>query len=502
VSQAGTIAELVEWIARDRRDAAAVDDLSCGELAAQVREAARGLAARGLGRGDAVAIWAPNSARWIVAALAVHSIGGVLVPINTRYKGDEAAYVLARSGARMLITVDGFLGMHPIAALRGSETRTPALETIVIADGPVVGGAIGWADLRGPAFRPPAVAPDDVCDLMFTSGTTGKPKGVPCTHGATLRAFADWAELVGLRAGDRYLVVVPFFHSFGYKAGWLAALLAGAQVLPQPIFDVDAVLARVAGERVTVLPGPPTLYQTLLAHPARAGADLTSLRLAVTGAANVPVELVRRMSSELGFETVLTGYGLTETTGVATLCRAGDDAETVANTSGRAMPGVEVRLADDGEVLVRGYNVMRGYLDDPAETAATIDAGGWLHTGDIGVMDGRGYLKITDRKKDMFIVGGFNAYPAEIEGVLVTHPGIAQVAVVGAPDERLGEVGVAFVVARPGTKPSCDELVAWSRERMANFKVPRRFELVDALPLNASGKVLKGELRQWLRSRS
>ncbi len=222
----------------------------------------------------------------------------------------------------------------------------------------------------------------------------------------------------------------------------------------------------------------------------------------MTGAANVPVELVRRMSSELGFETVLTGYGLTETTGVATLCRAGDDAETVASTSGRAMPGVEVRLADDGEVLVRGYNVMRGYLDDPAETAATIDADGWLHTGDIGVIDGRGYLTITDRKKDMFIVGGFNAYPAEIEGVLVGHPAIAQVAVVGAPDERLGEVGVAFVVPRPGARPAPEELLAWSRERMANFKVPRRFELVDALPLNASGKVLKGELRQWLRSRA
>ena len=501
-----TIVELVERIGRDRAGHLAVDELGCRELVARVHDVARGLVARGLGRGDAIAIWAPNSVRWIVAALAVHSIGGVLVPINTRYTGDEAAHVLARSGARLLITVDGFLGMHPVAALAGSETKQPALETIVIADGPVPDGAIGWADLvargGGAAFRPAAVGADDVCDLMFTSGTTGKPKGVPCTHGATMRAFGDWAELVGLRADDRYLVVVPFFHSFGYKAGWLAALLAGAVVLPQPVFDVDAVLARVARERVTVLPGPPTLYQSLLAHPARGGADLSTLRLAVTGAGNVPVDLVRRMKSELGFATVLTGYGLTETTGVATLCRAGDDLETVANTSGRAMPGVEVRLADDGEVLVRGYNVMRGYLDDPVETAATIDADGWLHTGDIGAMDGRGYLKITDRKKDMFIVGGFNVYPAEIEGVLAVHPEIAQVAVVGAPDERLGEVGVAFVVPRPGATPVPEELIAWSRERMANFKVPRRFELVSALPLNASGKVLKVELRRWIAERS
>jgi acyl-CoA synthetase (AMP-forming)/AMP-acid ligase II len=501
-----SIAELVERIARDRRDQLAIDEITGGELVTRVRDAARGLAASGVGHGDAVAIWAPNSARWIVAALAVHSLGGVLVPINTRYKGDEAAYVLARSRARLLITVDGFLGMHPVAALAASGTKLPALETIVIADGPVPAGAIGWVDLLargvGHALRPAAVGPDDVCDLMFTSGTTGKPKGVPCRHGQTLRAFADWAELVGLRAGDRYLVVVPFFHSFGYKAGWLAALMTGAVVLPQPVFDVDQVLERIARDRVTVLPGPPTLYQSLLVHPARAGADLSSLRLAVTGAANVPVELVRRMSRELGFDTVLTGYGLTETTGVATLCRAGDDPETVANTSGRAMPDVEVRLADDGEVLVRGYNVMRGYLDDPEETAATIDPDGWLHTGDIGVMDDRGNLKITDRKKDMFIVGGFNAYPAEIENVLVGHPAIAQVAVVGVPDERLGEVGVAFVVARPGATIDPERLVAWSRDRMANFKVPRRFEVVDALPLNASGKVLKGELRRWIADRS
>ena len=502
-------AALAAAVAANGRDEALVDGdvrLAWPELADRVRVAGRAFVAAGLEPGDRVAIWAPNCWEWVVALLGLQSAGGVVVPLNTRYKGDEAAYVLARSGARLLITVDGFLGMHPVAALAASETKQPALETIVIADGPVPDGAIGWADLvargGGAAFRPAAVGPDDVCDLMFTSGTTGKPKGVPCTHGATLRAFGDWAELVGLRAGDRYLVVAPFFHSFGYKAGWLAALLAGAVVLPQPVFDVDAVLARVARERITVLPGPPTLYQSLLAHPARAGADLSTLRLAVTGAAHVPVELVRRMSSELGFATVLTGYGLTETTGVATLCRAGDDAETVANTSGRAMPGVEVHIADDGEVLVRGYNVMRGYLDDPDETARAIDADGWLHTGDIGVMDGRGYLRITDRKKDMFIVGGFNAYPAEIEGVLAGHPEIAQVAVVGAPDERLGEVGVAFVVPRPGARPVQEELIAWSRERMANFKVPRRFELVSALPLNASGKVLKVELRRWTAERS
>jgi len=515
---------LLAAAARERPDDPAVVDgpvaLSYRDLAARVDDAARALIASGVEPGDAVAIWAPNAWHWIAAALATHAAGARLVPINTRYKGEEAAYVLGRSRARVLVTVEGFLGVDYVRMLRAADVALPALTTIVVADGAVADGCVGWADFlaRGGgveggevARRSAALGPDDVCDIMFTSGTTGAPKGVLSTHGQSLRAFADWADLVGLRRGDRYLVVAPFFHTFGYKAGWLACLMTGAVVVPQPVFDVDAVLARIGRDRVTVLPGPPTLYLSLLAHPRRAEADLSSLRLAVTGAANVPVELVKRMGAELGFETVLTAYGLTESTGVVTMCRAGDDAETIATTSGRAIPGVEVRVVDDdgrpvavgsaGEVVVRGYTVTRGYLDDADATAAAIDRDGWLRTGDIGVLDDRGYLRITDRKKDMFIVGGFNAYPAEIENVLVRHPGIAQVAVVGAPDDRLGEVGVAFVVPRPGVALAGDELVAWSRERMANYKVPRRFEIVDALPLNATGKVLKYELRRRAAAR-
>jgi acyl-CoA synthetase (AMP-forming)/AMP-acid ligase II len=450
----------------------------------------------------------------MVAALAVHEVGGVLVPINTRYKGDEAAHLLGRSRARLLFTVGDFLGADYVGMLTGRDADLPELDTVVVMSGRIGGRAIGWdgfhtrADDEVITERLDPVAADDPCDIMFTSGTTGAPKGVVSTHGQSVRVFRDWADLVGLRAGDRYLVVAPFFHTFGYKAGWLAALIAGATVYPQAVFDAGEVIARVARERITVLPGPPTLYLSMLAHPARAGADLSSLRLAVTGAAVVPVDMVRRMASELGFTTVLTGYGLTESTGVVTLCRAGDDVDIVAGTCGRAIPGVEVAVIDDagrplpagtpGEVVARGYNIMRGYVDDAEATAAAVDADGWLHTGDIGVLDGRGYLRITDRKKDMFIVGGFNAYPAEIENTLLRHPGVAQVAVVGAPDQRLGEVGVAFVVARPGATLDAAALIAWSRDHMANFKVPRRIELVDSLPLNAAGKVLKHELRKLL----
>jgi acyl-CoA synthetase (AMP-forming)/AMP-acid ligase II len=254
-----------------------------------------------------------------------------------------------------------------------------------------------------------------------------------------------------------------------------------------------------------MLPGPPTLYQSILAHPDRERFDLSSLRLAVTGAAAIPVDLVRRMREDLGFERVITGYGLTESSGVVSMCREGDDFETIATTSGRAIPGVELRCVDEkgaevprgapGEVVVRGF-------EEPEATREAVDAEGWLHTGDVGVMDERGYLRITDRIKDMFIVGGFNCYPAEIESLLFEHPEIAQAAVIGIPDERMGEVGMAFVVPRPGASPTPEGVIAWCREHMANFKVPRRVEIVDSLPINAAGKVQKPLLRERARGRS
>jgi HIP---CoA ligase len=246
----------------------------------------------------------------------------------------------------------------------------------------------------------------------------------------------------------------------------------------------------VEHEKVTVLPGPPTLYHSLLA--AGGGPNLSSLRLAVTGAADIPVELIRRVRSELPFQAIFTGYGLTEA-GTVTLSRPGDSFEDIATTVGTPCDGYEVCIAGDGEVLVRSQCVMKGYLDDPAATAEAIDADGWLHTGDLGSLDDGGRLRIVGRKKDMFIVGGFNAYPAEIEGFLLEHPRVAQVAVIGVPDQRLGQVGKAFVV-RSGLV-SAQELVTWSRDRMAGFKVPRYVEFLEELPLNATGKVMKDQLR-------
>jgi acyl-CoA synthetase (AMP-forming)/AMP-acid ligase II len=329
-----------------------------------------------------------------------------------------------------------------------------------------------------------------VADIIYTSGTTGRPKGVMMNHVQTLRAYEEWATLADLRERDRYLMINPFFHTFGLKAGLIASFLRGATMLPVAVFDTDRVVDLIESERITMLPGPPTLYHSLLTVSDKR--KLASLRAGVTGAADIPVELVRRIHDELPFQTLMTGYGLTEA-GNVTLSRPGDSFEDVATTAGLPCEGVEVRIADDGEVLVRGYNVMQGYFDDPDATAAAIDDDGWLHTGDLGNLNGAGRLRIVGRKKDMFIVGGFNAYPAEIEGFLLEHPAVAQAAVIGVADERLGQVGKAFVVAKRDI--TADELISWSRDRMAGFKVPRYVEVLDALPLNATGKVQKDQLR-------
>jgi acyl-CoA synthetase (AMP-forming)/AMP-acid ligase II len=488
------------------------------ELQQHVDRAAKGYLATGLEPGDRVAIWAPNVVEWVLAALGAVTAGGIVVPLTTRYKGAEAAWVINRSRARFVMLVNDFLGNDFVGALRDVDGGTPSVETVVVLRGDAPHGTLTWTDFiaAGTAVdaaalrqRSGAVSPANTSDIIFTSGTTGRPKGVMASHGQSVRVFSEWSELAGLRRSDRYLIVNPFSHTFGYKAGILACLLRGATIVPEPVFDVDAVLRRVAAERITMLPGPPTIYLSILNHAERDRYDLSSLRTAVTGAAPVPVEMIRRMREELTFDTIITAYGLTESTGTVTMCRPGDDAETISTSSGRAITDVEVRIVDDdgndlaagtpGEIVCRGYNVMAGYFEDPAATAEAIDPEGWLHTGDIGVMDERGYVDITDRKKDMFISGGFNAYPAEIEATLLEHPGIAQAAVVGMPDDRLGEVACAFVIPRAGAGVDPAEVVAWSKQRMAGYKYPRRVEVVDRFPTNAIGKVLKYELRAALR---
>lgn len=488
-------------------------ELSYRALDAQRIAAARALLACGVQKGDRVAIWAPNRVEWIVAGLAIHSLGAVLVPVNTRMKGSEAAYVLAKSGVRLLFCAGQFLGSHFPTLL--APQRPAALEHIVVI-GEVQAGDFSWSQFLQRADEMPerrvheaaaAVRGDDRMDILFTSGTTGAPKGVVTSHAQNLGVIAEWSQRMQLVPSDRYLVAMPFFHSFGYKVGWLGGLISGCTILPHAVFDAKSVMQRIARERVSVLPGPPTIFISLLDDPARASTDLSSLRATITGAAAVAPALIERIRRDLGFKIVLTGYGLTETCGVASLAQASDSAQTIATTCGQPIPNTEVRCVDEdgntvaagvaGEVLIRGYNVMLGYFDDEAATAEAIDADGWLHTGDVGVLDERGYLRITDRLKDMYIAGGFNCYPAEIEKLIAAHPAVAQVAVIGVPDERMGEVGKACLVLRPGAAAIDErEFIAWCREQMANYKVPRYVEVLAALPTNASGKVLKFELRK------
>ena len=480
-------------------------------------QAARAFVAMGINKGDRIAVWAPNVSEWIIATLGLQSAGAVLVPLNTRMKGSEAADIINRSGSRILLTIPEFQAgptnvINYLELLADQEL--PNLEAKVVLRGSAE-GALSWAaflakgadvtqaDVEAIAN---AISPDDVMDMLFTSGTTGKPKGVMCAHGQNIRTVTTWANTVGLRDDDNYLIINPFFHSFGYKAGWLAALIKGAKILPVLTFDLDAVLAQIAEDKISMLPGPPTIYQSILAHPKRGDYDLSSLRLAVTGAAAVPVELVKRMRAELNFQVVVTAYGLTESCGFVSICRPDDDAEIIATTSGRAMEGVEVKCVDGegnevphgeaGEIWVRGYNVMLGYFDNEAATQDSITTDGWLKTGDVGVMDDNGYIRITDRLKDMYISGGFNVYPAEIENGISGINGVVQVAVIGIPDERMGEVGKAYVVKAQDSELTEEQLMSWCKANMANYKVPRAVAFIEAMPLNASGKILKTELRK------
>ena len=497
--------------------------LTYADLRDRVAAIAGAFMEQGIEPGDRIAIWSPNTCHWVLGALGALYAGATLVPVNTRFTGPEALDVIARSGARALLVAGPFLGTDRLAELRkaaaGDDLPGPGLSQLrlivripVEHDAAGLTGPAGMVTMDWPEFelcgaglaalaaeRAAAVEPDQVSDILFTSGTTGRSKGAMSAHFQSLNMARAWAERGEVTAADSYLVLNPFFHSFGYKAGILVCLLTGATIVPQLVYDAEQAMRLIESERITVLPGAPTIYQTILDHPARSSLDLSSLRLAVTGAAVVPVALVERMQSELSFDTVLTAYGLTESP-VVTMCKPGDDPRIVATTSGSAAAGFELRIAspDDtgaGEILARGPNVMLGYLDDAESTRQAIDADGWLHTGDIGKLDSDGNLTITDRLKDMYICGGFNVYPAEVEQALARLDGVTESAVIGMPDERLGEVGKAFVVARPGAQLTAEQVISHCRERLANFKVPRQVEFLSELPRNASGKPLKRQLR-------
>ena len=483
------------------------------------REVARALQARGVGAGDRVAIWASNGWRWVVTACGVWECGAVLVPLASRWKPPEVAPLLARSGARWLFAQERAAGEELLPALAahcgvGGPGRPLAgideLEGIVVLDTACAepGAAETWTDFlaagEGTRLAPPPAAPEGLAQILFTSGTTGAPKGVELRQRQLLQSYWDWSGIGGLQEGDRFLVIPPYSHGFGINGGILACLLRGVTNVPMAVFSPEAALEIIAREKISIISGPPTLFATLMNLPDFDPDALESLRVAFVGAANVPTEIIHRMRERMGIERVCNAYGLIETC-VISMTRADDPLEIVSTTTGRPLPGVEVRIVDPegaelgaeapGEIEVRGDGIMSGYWRDPEQSAATLNAEGWARTGDLGSVDGAGHVRILDRLKDAYNCGGFSAYPAEIENQLLERAELAQVAVVGVPDERLGEVGCAFVVAVEGCNVEPAELIAWARENMANYKVPRRVFVLDALPLNANGKVRKSELR-------
>jgi len=474
----------------------------------------------GVQPGDRVAIWAPNSPEWIIAACAIQGLGGMMIPVNTRFKGQEARHILEKSRASALCTVTSFLGADYASLLRdatggaglGHPFRDlPQLKTTInLDDADVAPAEVSAEDELAYRQAAAAVTPQTTADILFTSGTTGAPKGAMHSHGQALWMVGVWNEANDLRATDRMLVVNPFFHSFGYRSGWVAALAAGMTVFPMAVFDAGAVLRLIERERITVMGGAPTVFFSMMQHPDFGKIDISSLRCGQTGGAKTPPDIIRAGYEKLGFDVFQTSYGLTEATAMVAANRAGDSLEVMTTTVGRPVPGVEVRIVDEhgldlpqgerGELLCRGPNVMQGYFEDPEQTARAIDAQGWLHTGDVACIDGEGRLRILDRLKDVVIVGGFNAYPAEIEIALSAHPAIAEAAVIGLPDARMGEVCAACVILKPGGSLSLEELAAWSRDRMANYKVPRRLFVLEAFPRTPLGKVQKFALRDMAQA--
>ncbi|HEY6869057.1 MAG TPA: AMP-binding protein, partial [Novosphingobium sp.] len=492
-------------------------DLTYAGLAQSSRELGRGLLALGIARGDRVAIWGVNSQAWAEAALGIQAAGATLVPIGTRLRGREAEGILNDAGARVVFCDRAFGGFNYVAALL--ERNIPTLETIVVLDsgaegegGKVIslaalrarGGAVSDAALDERIAR---ASGDDIVDIIFTSGTTGKPKGVPMTSAQSLLACAAQRDEIALfTPDDVFAVTYPFAHNAGYRAGWQVSVLYGVRILPVSTFDPGELLRLIEREGVTFLPTAPPVAQGIVDHPDRPRTNLSSVRVVGTGGTTIPVRQVEDLRNAFGPGTVVqTGYGLTETAGSVTSTGFGDPPAVVAKTVGHALSMLDVRIVgpdhrelpvgEVGEIAVRGPQVLKGYYNNPEATAAAFTTDGFFLTGDAGWVDAAGNYAITDRIKDMYLVGGFNCYPAEIEGMMQGIPGVARVAVIGVDDARLGQVGRAFIVRAEGAQLTEEEVIAWCRKEMANYKVPRSVRFLDALPLNATGKVAKVELR-------
>ncbi|WAG81402.1 AMP-binding protein [Metapseudomonas furukawaii] len=499
------------------------------ELAEAVDRQARALLALGLQSGDRLGIWAPNCAEWCITQFASAKIGAVLVNINPAYRSSELEYALKQSGCRWVICADAFKTSDYHAMLQGlvpelanaepgtlASEKLPELRGVVsLADNPPA-GFLAWNALQGRAAevsaeqlaeRQALLQFDDPINIQYTSGTTGFPKGATLSHYNILNNGYMVGESLGLTEHDRLVIPVPLYHCFGMVMGNLGCMTHGSTMIyPGDAFDPLTTLRAVAEEKATALYGVPTMFIAELDHPQRGEFDLSSLRTGIMAGATCPIEVMRRVIKEMHMSEVQIAYGMTETSPVSLQTGPEDELELRVTTVGRTQPHLESKIVDAegrivprgtiGELCTRGYSVMLGYWNNPQATAEAIDAGRWMHTGDLASMDENGYVCIVGRSKDMIIRGGENIYPRELEEFFFTHPAVADVQVIGIPCSKYGEEIVAWVKFHPGHSATEEELKAWAKERIAHFKVPRHFRFVDAFPMTVTGKIQKFRMRE------
>jgi fatty-acyl-CoA synthase len=482
------------------------------ELDVEVDELALGLLDHGIDPGTRVGIWAPNCAEWVMVQYATAKIGAILVNVNPAYRAHELRYVLQQSGMRMLISAAEHRGSDYIATIEQVRGECPDLADVVLI------GQDSWRQLLADGGRrdhhrldeiAATLSCDDPINIQYTSGTTGFPKGATLSHHNILNNGYFVTERIGITEIDRLCLPVPMYHCFGMVMGVIGAVSHGAAVVfPAPAFDPGATLRAVADERCTTLYGVPTMFIAELGHPELASFDLSSLRTGIMAGSPCPVEVMKRVVSELNLSEVAIAYGMTETSPVSTMTRPDDDLHRRTATVGGVMPHVEVKIVDPvtgrtlprgepGELCTRGYSVMLGYWNAPDKTAEAIDAARWMHTGDLAVMDADGYLNISGRIKDMVIRGGENVYPREIEEFLYSHPDIADVQVIGVPDQRYGEELMAWIIMRPDREPLDAAAVrGFCEGQLAHYKIPRYVHVVASFPMTVTGKVRKVEMRE------
>ncbi|WP_338754737.1 AMP-binding protein [Bacillus sp. FJAT-52991] len=493
------------------------------------QKAAKGLMALGIEKGENVAIWATNTPEWVTLQFATGKMGAVLVTVNTNYRTAELEYLLNQSESTTLILIEGYRGnsyvdtiyelcpeLHTCEPGKLQSKRIPLLKNVVILSEKEYNGAFSWTDILNMADqvneveldeRTKSLDPNDVINMQYTSGTTGFPKGVMLTHSNLINNAFNIAGCMELTKADRLCIPVPFFHCFGCVIGTLACVTVGATMVPVQEFDPEVVLQTVEQEVCTALHGVPTMFISELNHPNFQKYNLSHLRTGVMAGSNCPVEVMKSVMDKMNMKEITICYGQTESSPVITQTRVNDPVELRVETVGRALPNVEVKIVEpgtnqevppmiQGELCTRGYHVMKGYYNNQDATHEAIDEEGWLHTGDLAVMDETGYIRITGRLKDMIIRGGENVYPREIEEFLYTHPKILDAQVIGVPDTKYGEEVMAWVILKEGETADVEEIKEYFKGKVSRHKIPKHIIFTKEYPMTASGKIQKFKLRE------